>query len=297
MKILILAGGSGTRLWPLSTKKHPKQFIHLGDGESLLRKTVKRFSKQTMMNHIFIVTTQEYSSFVIEDLKDIDSAIKEKILIEPCSKNTAPAITWAIRSLLLKQLATEDELILTVPIDHVFSNDEAVIHTILQAKTSLEAKSILAFGIQCTRLESGYGYIKKGEQLSHNYHAVAQFIEKPSPFLAEQLLKEGQWLWNVGIFFFSIRTYLEGLKEVAKILYDNCDPHIPEGEYIYKTLPSISIDHAIIEKFNSLRVVEIFNTSWLDIGSWHGLHQFLQENATPNIQLGNIASRERVVLG
>lgn len=284
MKILILAGGEGKRLWPLSTKQYPKQFIHLGDHESLLRKTVKRFYKKGLIENVFIVTNQEYALFILEDLQDLDSSIGERIIIEPYSKNTGPAITWSVRSLLLMKVVSKEESIVTVPIDHIFSNEDEAMNLIIDAGGLLEEGSIITFGVKCTKPETGYGYIKAGNRLSLNYYKVDSFIEKPQKELAEKFFKEGGWFWNVGIFLFSIRTFLEELKANVKPLYQM------NTSLEYKNIHSISIDHAVIEKFSNVRVIELVGIDWFDIGSWHSLYDFLQEDKKGKLQLGNVAN-------
>lgn len=292
MKILILAGGCGKRLWPLSTEQFPKQFVHLGDHESLLRKTVKRFSKKGLVRDVFVITNEEYAPFILEDLQDIDPSFEKRILTEPCSKNTAPAVTWALRSLLSMQLVTELEAILTVPIDHIFSDEDKVVSLILDAEKVLEQGSIISFGVKCTKPETGYGYIKKGKTLLPGYYKAEIFIEKPEERLAKQFFKEGGWLWNVGIFLFSIRTYLEELKENRSILYNSCNPNAIHCISEYKKLFPISIDHAVIEKFNNVRVVELVNIIWSDVGSWSSLYNFLKEDENGRVKLGNVANRD-----
>lgn len=292
MKILILAGGCGKRLWPLSTERFPKQFVHLGDHESLLRKTVKRFFKKGLIKNVFIVTNKEYASFVLEDLQDMDLDFEQRIIIEPYSKNTAPAVTWAIRVLLSMKIAKEDEAIFTVPIDHVFLDENKAISSILDAQQLLERDSIITFGVKCVKPDTGYGYIKTGAMLLEEYCKVEIFIEKPEIKLAERLFKEGGWLWNIGIFLFHIKTYLEELKATENVLYHACDPKRVNSLSEYKKLSSISVDHAVIEKFKNIRVVELVDIGWSDIGSWNSLYDFLQEDENGRVRLGNIANSD-----
>lgn len=296
MKIIILAGGEGKRLWPLSTKSSPKQFVHFGDYESLLKKTVKRFAKKGLIKDVFIVTNQEYVSHIVEDLREMDPSFEDRILVEPYSKNTAPAIAWSIRSLLKVGSVTEQENLLTVPIDHVFSDEDTFITQVMRAEELLKGKDIMAFGVKCNKPETGYGYIKTGRAFSEGHYEVDTFIEKPELQLAKQCIEEGGWLWNIGIYLFSVKAYLEELKKGQKHLYDLFDCNAMYDEYLYRNLQPISIDDAIISHSKNVKVMELKNVVWMDIGSWRNLYEFLEQVGRKGALIGNIAN-ETIFVG
>lgn len=272
MKIVILAGGQGKRLWPLSTQQEPKQFVHLGDHESLLKKTVRRFVKQDLLPLVYIVTHQQYAARTFAEVEEFDSNFRARIIIEPYSKNTAPAIAWAIKTLLRDHALSPSERIVTIPIDHVFSDEVAFVKQLMHA--AVDAHQILAFGVPCMKPVTGYGYIKKGKPLSNESYQVEKFIEKPTQDIAHALVQEGGWLWNIGVYIFSAETYLEALKLHHRILYDlvtsEGDTHL-----LYKELKGVSIDDAIMVHTEHLRVKMLSCIQWLDIGSWDSLYEFL----------------------
>lgn len=286
MKIIILAGGQGKRLRPISTQEFPKQFVHFGDSESLLKKTVKRFFKNELFKEVYIVTHEQYAAHTLREVQTLDPGFSSRLLIEPYSKNTAPAIAWSIRKLLERNLIDPDEKIITIPIDHIFSDEKAFLKQLLEAADTIRTDEIIAFGVECDHPATGYGYIKQGKELHSKSFQAEKFIEKPAENKAKELLREGKWLWNVGIYIFSTQTYWEELFKSHKVLYE-----IATGkeyrEEDYQKLQPISIDDAVVTDAGALRVRVLKNTEWFDVGSWNSLYALLASNRNSSIHLGN----------
>lgn len=265
MKVIILAGGSGQRLWPLSRATHPKQFLDFGDGETLLQKTVKRFHA----DDVLIVTSNEYYHLIRNQVGDVD------ILIEPERKNTGPAIVFALNHLLEKGKVEEHETVLVTPSDHVIEPQEVFLEAITLARGAAHLGALVTFGIKPLKPETGYGYIRcKGG--SGSVRDVEDFVEKPSIELAEEYFADPTYFWNSGIFVFEVKTFLEELAIFAPdLLVDFADS------------PSISIDYALFEKTSRLKMVPL-SAKWSDVGSWDSLYSLLNKDDDHNVKIGNV---------
>lgn len=275
MKVVILAGGSGTRLWPYSRMSVPKQFLHFGDALSLLQKTVLRFSKVAALADISIVTQQEYLHLVNSQLKEIDADGKCHVILEPEKKNTAPAIALAARYWLDRGCDAQETLLIASS-DHLISPDSELLAAIPRALECAKRGKNVLFGIRPTRPETGYGYIKADAEGN-----VEQFVEKPNVALAQQYVLAGDYVWNSGIFLFRLDILLEEFKE-------HC-PQIADNQF--SEMPDISIDYAIMEK-SQKTVVLALDISWSDVGSWDSVYDVLQKDANANVKVGNICDME-----
>jgi len=265
VKIVILAGGSGQRLWPLSRKTYPKQFLDFGDGETLLQKTVDRFEGR----EIFIATSAEYAHMVRSQIEGV------RIIIEPQRKNTGPAIAFSIRELLQKGHIDESDCLLITPSDQFLSPHESLMKGVEYALQAARKGLLVTFGIKPTKPETGYGYIQV-EATAEQVKKVVHFHEKPSRELAGQYLKDPEYYWNSGMFVFQVGTFLHELSLFAPELlgdFDQC--------------PSISIDYALFEKSKRVALVPL-DVVWSDVGSWDSLYEVLKKDEDQNVRAGNV---------
>jgi mannose-1-phosphate guanylyltransferase / mannose-6-phosphate isomerase len=285
MKYVILAGGSGTRLWPCSRQAFPKQFLHFGDGESLLQKTVRRFYPAAHPSDIFIVTNQSYYHLVKNQLMEIDPGFEQQILLEPERKNTAPAICLAIKYLQEVLDVPEEECILISSSDHIISPEKVFIHAISEAEKIAKEGNHVIFGIRPTQPETGYGYIKAS--MEGGTQRVEHFVEKPDRPTAQSYLLSGDYLWNSGIFLFQIGTFLKEIALFCPEMGPLCVGGFEEMVSAFADMPSISIDYALIER-SSKTVCLPLDVSWSDVGSWDSVYDLLDKDDHHNVKRGNV---------
>lgn len=277
MKIIILAGGGGTRLFPLSRACYPKQFLKIAGEKSLLQQTVERFLIIAKQEEIVIVTNKDYIFHVQEDLHEI-GAEKINIITEPTGKNTAPAIALAISYCKDCLNCCEDEILFVSPADHLIKPAEKFAELLQQAEQVCRDKNdIITIGVKPTKPETGYGYIQAAGKVADTVFYVKSFKEKPDKVTAEKYLAEGNYYWNAGMFMFSIsrmETELEQyVPEIAKISqqgYENCINNFTE-------MPDISIDYAVAEKSTHMSVMPMQDIYWNDIGSFDSIAEVLAD--------------------
>lgn len=299
MTNIILCGGSGTRLWPISRTLMPKQFLKLFDDKSLFQLTVERNSK--VCDSQLIVSNTEQYFLALDQLEEMTKEENTKYLLEPIGRNTAPAIALACMSL------PKDELVLVTPSDHLVKDEIEYKRVIQKAKELAENNSLVTFGINPTFAETGFGYIqakpKNDECLIMN---VECFKEKPSLELAEQYLEENsklsiqnlplKFLWNSGMFCFKAGVFLDELKKYSPKIYDTCKvafEYKKTENSIYRIqhsmmedIPSDSIDYAVMEKSSIVKVVAS-NIGWSDVGSFDSLADELENDKNNNLILSN----------
>ena len=286
MKCIILAGGSGTRLWPFSRNSFPKQFMHFGDGESLLQKTVKRFYTTLSAKDILIITNQAYYHLVKNQLSAIDPDLVSQILIEPEKKNTAPAICLSIKYLQDILGADKEECVLISSSDHIISPEKVFLKAIAQAEEIAKSGHHVIFGIRPHKPETGYGYIKSSEAESGICH-VEQFVEKPDYATAQSYLLSGQYLWNSGIFLFQIGAFEKEIAAFCPQIAALSSGSFQEMVSQFSEMPDISIDCALMEHSKNTKVIPL-DVSWSDVGSWDSVYEMLDKDQNQNVKIGNI---------
>ena len=271
---VILSGGSGTRLWPLSRKLYPKQFISLVNETTLFQDTITRLPND--VSSPLIICNEEHRFIVAEQLRQINSS-NAGIILEPIGKNTAPAIAIAAMNL---QKDGEDPILLVLSADHLIGNSDKFHKSIRIASKIAEQGKMVTLGIQPTKAEIGYGYIEVDNSEKNEYYNIISFTEKPNIEIAKKYLASENYYWNSGIFMFKASVYLKELKKYAPEIHTICQKSyinaskdldfIRLNNDVFYGCPNISIDYAVMEK-TSLGVVVPFDGSWSDIGSWESL--------------------------
>jgi len=282
--IFILCGGTGPRLWPLSRKSKPKQFLELFDKKSLLEHTIKRAQRITDNKNIFIVSGNNYLNELLKIAKEFD--LTKNLIIEPEKKNTALAILYA--TIKIKQL-NPNAIISTFNSDHYITNIARLKQTLNKAKTTANlTDTIVTVGIKPTGPEPSYGYICPSQKID-NYYTVSKFIEKPDPARAQKLIDKNAF-WNSGMYTFSVATLLAEFEKlqpeyfkIAKDLEKNLD-YPKKIEQIYKQAPDLAIDKAISEKTTKMTMVPA-TFDWNDIGEWHTIFETLPKKKDNNAVL------------
>lgn len=303
---LIMAGGKGTRFWPLSTEAKPKQFIKLLGEDTMLQATVKRINKLVPMERIFICTGENYMNLVKEQLPELN---ERNIIIEPERRNTAPSI--ALSAFYIKRLY-KDSTMVVLPSDHLIKDESSFIEIISSSYRYLNSNknAIITLGIIPERPETGYGYIKftnKVEKINdYLVSDVEAFVEKPNAEIAKKYLNSGHYLWNCGMFIWKTNTIFNNLKRYTPDIYEFLHgmENLKDGEikeYInnkYSKCKSISIDYAVMEKSTKLKVIPC-DFGWDDVGSWGALDRYREKDIQHNIIHGDtriIDSRNNIVL-
>lgn len=283
---IILSGGAGTRLWPLSRELHPKQFLPLLNEDTLLQNTLKRISYLKTSPPI-IICNEQHRFMVAEQLRQIDYE-STAIILEPEGRNTAPAITLAA---LVAQQQHPDPILLILPADHFMENPNGFLQSLLAAKLLTQQGNIVTFGIKPNKPETGYGYIKTAEKIGGCGFKISQFIEKPDLATATQLLESEEYYWNSGIFMFHSTVYLNEIKKHAPGIIENCEAAIKlvtkDSDFIrpsassFNKCENISIDYALMEKTDRGALIPL-ETEWSDLGSWDKLWEINQEKDVNN---------------
>ncbi len=287
MKAIVLAGGGGTRLWPLSRENFPKQFLRLQGPYSLLQKTILRLTNTTFIDDIVISTNPQYISLVQKQIDEMHLNINIHILAEPCRRNTAPAITLAIQFLQTLPTTKHEDTVLILPSDHLLEPESAFIHAIYQINPIAQEKKLITFGIKPTKPETGYGYIRIGDLYKESLFKVEKFIEKPNLHTAQQFIENPHYFWNSGMFLFSIETFWSELEKHCPSLAQSKAQSYEETISSFHDMPDISIDYALMEKSKEILVCPL-SISWSDIGSWDSFYEILEKDAHQNAKIGNV---------
>ena len=288
---VILTGGSGTRLWPLSRTFFPKQFINLVNDTTLFQDTIMRLPKE--VSEPLIICNEAHRFIVAEQLRQIESG-NIGIILEPVGKNTAPAIAIAAMKLLNDN---KDPILLVLSSDHLIKNNQKFHHSIMVAKEIAEQKKLVAIGVKPSVAETGYGYIEIDNSDKSEYYNITSFTEKPNQKNAKKYLDSGNYLWNSGIFLFRASVYLRELEKFEPEIYTACKKSSKsmgiDSDFVrldnihFRKCPSKSIDYAVMEKTNDAVVVP-FNGVWSDIGSWDTLWKAKPKDTNNNVIKGDV---------
>jgi mannose-1-phosphate guanylyltransferase len=291
-----MAGGVGSRFWPISRSAKPKQFLDiLGTGKTLLEQTFGRFQKIIPEERILVVTNQEYGALVREQLPELP---EENILLEPLRRNTAPCIAYASYKILRKD---PDAKLIVAPSDHLIMDEDKFLKIVKQGLEFVsDENALLTLGIPPSRPETGYGYIQVNgirNGKSKNLRSVKTFTEKPDLKLAQVFLESGEFFWNAGIFFWSIPTIIDSferyLPEMASIFAEGEDKYYTPGETAfiteaYSDCKNISIDYGIMENADNVHVITS-DFGWSDLGTWGSLRDHLEKDDQGNAIVGETA--------
>jgi len=268
MQIIILAGGSGERFWPLSTIETPKQFLKLFGDKSLIRQTYERLEGVVSPEDIFIVTAHKDIERTMMELPELP---ERNILGEPFRRNTAAACMAGTL------MASDGETVLVLPADHRIPDKEVFWQFIHHAETGIEKSGgLFTFGIKPTRPETGYGYIESGESFSEQILKATKFHEKPQREVAASYLERGNFFWNSGMFLWKREGFLKEMEKCSPDVFyplEQMNPFDRESvETCYENCPSISIDYALMEKSENVRVVPV-ELEWSDVGNWESIRE------------------------
>ena len=294
---VILSGGSGTRLWPLSRKQYPKQYLPLASDNTMLQETILRLSGLDNLADPIIICNADHRFLVAEQCQQID--IKNPtILLEPIGRNTAPAIVAAA---LQSINGSDDAVLLILSADHVIQDVSAFHQAINVANTQARSGKLATFGIVPTDANTGYGYIKSSHKNNDGAYKVEQFVEKPDLKTAETYLEQGNYLWNSGMFMFQANTLIDELTTHAPDIVASVNNAVENAtrdlDFIrldkqsFESSPSNSIDYALMEKSDNVVVVPL-DAQWNDIGSWSALHDIGTKDDNGNVIQGDVFTEE-----
>lgn len=293
---IIMAGGSGSRLWPLSRSLHPKQFLPLVSENTMLQDTCERLNGIEHQSPIF-VCGEEHRFTVAEQLRSGDYA-SGGIILEPMGKNTAPAVALAAFHALNSSTEGEEPVLLVLAADHIVEDRSAFQRVVQSALPYAQDGSLVTFGIVPSKAETGYGYIRQGGLVDDGIAmVVAEFVEKPNKEMAEAYLLSGDYLWNSGMFMFKASRYLEELQQHRPDIYKACEQAMASAEIdhdfirpntdIFLNCQEDSIDYAVMEKTQSAVVVSM-DCGWGDVGSWSALWEISDKDKDGNMLKGDV---------
>ena len=291
MYSLILAGGSGSRLWPLSRELYPKQLLDLNMGKSLLQSTYARLECFTPSENIISITNDKHQSLVKNQLQS--ETKKPIVLTEPVAKNTAPAIAAAAKYIQTISKEKDDSIVLVVPSDHLIKDFGAFKTSVMRGKKLAQDGYIVTFGIKPTYPETGYGYINiDTNNKIYDGFKVNKFVEKPNFETAEKYVSSDNFYWNGGIFMFKTSVLLEELNKYAPDIFNlvqefDFTKHSNISSEIFEKMPSISIDYALMEKSDKIALIKL-ESDWNDLGSWKSIYDINEKDKNGNVVIGNV---------
>ena len=287
---LILAGGSGVRLWPRSREELPKQFLSLRQGDTLLQETVIRMLHVLPTTHLYAVAGGRWSALVSHQAREVALVPDDFLIEEPTARNTAPAILLGCAA-LRERGAKEEDVVIVAPSDHIVQDVEAFRQALSEATQAARAGFMTTLGIPPTRADTGFGYIQCPDEMPEenqkSWTEVVRFVEKPDRAKAEEYMTNGNYFWNGGIFIFTLGTLYRELEKHSPLLYQAVREDFGSLLKKFETLPSISFDYAVMEKAERVAMVEL-NAGWSDVGSWDALYEVLEKDDSYNATLGDV---------
>ncbi|MNG83226.1 Mannose-1-phosphate guanylyltransferase RfbM [compost metagenome] len=289
---VIMAGGTGSRLWPMSRELHPKQFLRLHSIHSMLQETLKRLDGVGVSEPV-VICNEDHRFMVAEQLRQID-LLSHNIILEPVGRNTAPAIALAALNAIAQG---NDPIMLVLAADHIINDVEAFHRAIDLALPHAAAKSLVTFGIVPTGPETGYGYIQRGECKNGSVAApVQRFVEKPDSETAQSYIETGEYYWNSGMFMFRAKRYLEELEKFRPDILAACRDALANTECdknfinvdrdAFSACPDDSVDYAVMEKTHDAVVIPL-DAGWSDVGSWSALWEVSKKDSAGNALTGD----------
>lgn len=295
---VILAGGSGTRLWPLSKKSSPKQFLKLIGSRSLFQEALLRVREIPSANEILVVINEAHAPICQQQLEEI-GIDNVKMILEPCSRNTAPAIALAAHT--VHQRFGEKATMVVLPADHLIGGGPEFAKMMASASALKKEEYLVTFGVVPTSPRTGYGYIQAGKPLDDLSYKVEKFIEKPNKELARAFLHAKNYYWNSGIFLFRAIAFLEELKKNAPLIFNTSYKAFQHGqikgnffhvdESCFAKCPSDSIDYAVMEKTTNVAVIP-FYLPWSDLGCWASVADAGESDDENNVIRGNVILKD-----
>ncbi|MAX30010.1 MAG: mannose-1-phosphate guanylyltransferase/mannose-6-phosphate isomerase [Candidatus Marinimicrobia bacterium] len=290
MKHVIMCGGSGSRFWPLSTSKMPKQFLKLIGNKSLLRLTVDRLLNISSIENIFLVTSKKYEDLIKSEIPEIS---EENILYEPSARNTTAAIYYALKTIKSKN---NSSVVGVYPADHYIKSEQDFVASVKEAHDLVTKykERVYTLGIKPNYPSTSYGYIQCDAD-NENSYKVAQFCEKPDLNTAKKMIELGSYVWNSGMFFFDIQTMLNEINLFVpemEPLFGGVDiEDFNQIENIWNQIPKISIDYAVMEKTQKAFCIKL-DCGWTDLGTWVSLYDLLDKDKDGNVFNGNVFSHK-----
>lgn len=291
---VIMAGGSGSRLWPLSRALYPKQFLKLNGSGTMLQNTVTRLEGLECADPM-LICNEEHRFIAAEQLRQLGE-LNHNIILEPAGRNTAPAIALAAFTAVSQG---QDPVMLVLAADHIMQKPEAFQESVAKALPFAEQGKLVTFGIVPTGPETGYGYIERGSEQGVSGFDVARFVEKPDTSTAQEYIDSGKFYWNSGMFLFKASRYLEELKTHRPDIYKACEQAMTDvnsdldfvrvNKDAFLSCPEDSIDYAVMEKTKDAVVVPM-DAGWSDVGSWSSLWEVSEKDADGNVHHGDVMS-------
>jgi len=289
---VILCGGSGTRMWPVSRTDYPKQFLNLVGGDlSIFQATLLRMPSESRPA---ILVCNEHHKFILSEQVSRIKAPVDGVILEPASKNTAAAITLAA---LNAMKSGKNPVLLVVPSDHIVKDKEEFLASVKRGNIEAQQDKLVALGVDAHHPETGFGYIQRGEKIAEDTYAISRFVEKPNQKTAQGFIESGDYVWNSGMFMFKASVFLEEIKRYSPDIYQTCKNALEEQEQdslfinvdktLFEQCPADSIDYAVMEKTTRAAVVTL-HSQWSDIGSWSSVWDVAEKDKNGNCLQGDV---------